>query len=568
MDIRTILMDHGIGEAKPSIEVDFDNLTEQINELDQYIQTAFRDGIVTEVEARKIQMYINLLTEANGRLSERYQQLISNEYLVKGPIRDELVAAKAKYEEQYYNLMAAINYAIGDGVATKAESEQVDLAYLALSDATKRLEAAFEMSSNAILNKRSNVAEENAIIYSNSIKEELKKDTDSIAQRLKATEGYIDGSFKDGLISAYEVANIQSYLYTLSLQKTQLDNRYDQTIDNYFLRGVPKTNLIDAKTKYDAKYDGLITAINDAIADQVATPEEANRVRQGFVDLDTALALLITCFEKAIDSYSQERADEAERLAREFASSVAGDKAEQARKAAEEFAAKEAEAVRLASEAYADGMISAEEERAIADAQSKMEEAKKFAEEKAEEARKAAEEFAESKLGEAGQATTVVTDAQMYLQKVMNQAYMDNVITPEEQAEIDEAQAALDKARGYADTLTKDAILAAQMFSEKQAKEAQEAAQKFAAQEAELKRLEANAYADGVVTAEEERAIADAQNKLKEAKSHAEKEASEAEHASKLFAEAEAQAAKLYADNQLDAVFRNGTLSTNLEARV
>ena len=226
-----------------------------------------------------------------------------------------------------------------------------------------------------------------------------------------------------------------------------------------------------------------------------------------------------------------------------------------------------------------------EEQRAIDDANAKLAEAKRYAEERAEEARRAAEEFAEGKIGDADEANTRYSEAQMYLQKVMNQAYLDGTITPEEQADIDEAQRRLDEAKGTADTLTKEAILAAQAYSDQQAREARQAAEAFAAAEAEAKRIEAQVYADGIVTAEEERAIADARAKLAEAKDHAQQEASQAESAAKLYANAEAEAAKLYADDRVKEVekdivykveiissngivFKNGEISTLLEARV
>ena len=586
MDIRTILADHGIEDAaKVNIEGDFDDLIKQITDLDQYVNEAFRDGIIEEMEAKKISIYLNLLADSNKRIQERFDELINNESLIDGPVRRELTAAKAAHDTSFYDMIAAVTYAIEDGKSTQEESRRVDAAYIDFMNNASRLEKAMQAATGEIINERSIQAEANAKKHAEELKKDVIGVTDEISRRLLATEGYIDGAFRDGLISEYEAANIKSYLNSLVLQKTELDERYKQIINNYFLQGTPRTNLVDAKQKYNARYEALIDTIEEAILDSFATPEESQAVQQGFLDLSSALSLLVSCFEKAIESFTQEMANKAEQLAKEYAESAAAEKAEEARLAAEAVAREAADAALIASNAYADGVITEEEERAIKDAQDKLAEAKKFAEEKAEEARQAAEDFAQEKIDLADQAQGRLADAQMYLQKVMNQAYLDKVITPEEQAEIDEAQARLDEIKGEADTLTKEAILASQMYARKQAEEAQAAAEEYAEAEAEAKRIAAEAYADGVVSVEEQRAIKDAQDKLDEAKRHAQQEAQQAEEAAKLHAETEAKAVKEYADDIVDDVkkdivykveiissegltFKSGNARTVLEARV
>lgn len=111
--------------------------------------------------------------------------------------------------------------------------------------------------------------------------------------------------------------------------------------------------------------------------------------------------------------------------------------------------------------AYADGKVTAEEQRAIKDAQAKFDAAKTYA------------------------------DAQDLLVKTQTKAYADGLITAEEERAIKGAQDNLAAAKAYAD-----------------------------AQDA-LRKIEVQAYADGIVTEEEERAIADAQAKLTQAKAYA-----------------------------------------------
>ncbi|MGG4438301.1 fibronectin type III domain-containing protein [Priestia megaterium] len=320
MDIRSILVDHGI-EIRPNgaIEGNFDSLNQRITDLDQYISGAFSDGVIEQMEARKIQASINLLEEANKKTKERYDLLIDNTELSDSYTRDELIAAKINYDERYRTLLATISLAIADMKSTKEEANAVDEAFLNLNEASARLEKAMQLATDYIIGKRTNKAENNAKEYANAIKTEVLNTTDDLEKRIHAAEGYVDGSFRDGIITEFEAKNIRSYLDSLTLQKTQLDERYNEIYMSQFLSGTPKFNLQDAKTKYDKRHKELVDAIYQAIEDWKATPEEAAAVRQGFVELDTALSLLVQCFEKAIESLSQVRADQSENNAKDHA---------------------------------------------------------------------------------------------------------------------------------------------------------------------------------------------------------------------------------------------------------
>lgn len=70
----------------------------------------------------------------------------------------------------------------------------------------------------------------------------------------------------------------------------------------------------------------------------------------------------------------------------------------------------------------------------------------------------------------------------------------------------------------------------------KSQQEAENAAKAYADAQDNLKQTEANAYADGLITAEEQRAIQDAQNKLAEAKKYSESKSSEAQSLAEQYA--------------------------------
>ena len=320
MDIRNILGDHGIEDGnKATVDGDFSELTDRLNNLSQFITGAFADGIVSEVEAKKISIYINLLRESDRKMKERYEEVFNSDQLEAGPVKTELNAAKMNYDILLLTLIGDIEVAIADGIATPEESERVDSSYLNFIEGVGRLERAIEVAIQAIIGLATSIAEQNAIDYAEGIRDDIKETTDELGRKLLAAEGYIDGAFRDGVISEAEAKYILAHLDSLKFQKAELDKRYDEIINNYFLDGTPKLNLQSAKNTYNQRYQETINFIIEAIADDKATPEEAFNVRQSFVNLESALSALVVAFERAIDYLSQKRADEAERLAREYA---------------------------------------------------------------------------------------------------------------------------------------------------------------------------------------------------------------------------------------------------------
>lgn len=92
-------------------------------------------------------------------------------------------------------------------------------------------------------------------------------------------------------------------------------------------------------------------------------------------------------------------------------------------------------------------------------------------------------------------------------------------------------------ANAYADSVAVQALGNAQVYAETKANEARLAAEAVAAAEASLAETNANAYADGIVTDEEQARINDAAAKLTEAKQYAEQKAVEAESAANAYAD-------------------------------
>ena len=346
------------------------NLQTQIEDTNTYIDNAFRDGIITALEASGIANYLNTLGAMKNSFDASYDVLSSNSYL-KGTYKTNLDNAKADLDEAHTNLVNAINQAIADNVTIAEEKNDVDTKFQLYNDAVTIYRMRAEQATDAIAREKALEAESNAKDYTNgqlvpiqqklvtaestitqlsdeislrvtqevhdadlaetlnqakAYADDLKDLTDQSLQDLQnqidVTEAYIDGTFRDGIIYEAEYKKIQSYLNTLSESKTQFDSRYNEIYNNTWLIGTAKTNLSTAKTNYDAKYNHLIDTINDVIADQLVDITESQAVDSAFTDYNNALALLASTLEKAIDSISQAKADRAKQDAQAYADNI------------------------------------------------------------------------------------------------------------------------------------------------------------------------------------------------------------------------------------------------------
>ena len=267
-----------------------------------------------------------------------------------------------------------------------------------------------------------------------------------------------------------------------------------------------------------------------AYADSKITNEEQARIRQADANLQL-LQQQQQSLKNEMAAYTDNLINEEERARIE------------ADTAKEEALKAEINLAQTQANAYADNKITAEEERAIQDAQTKFEEAKKHAKETAEAARQLAEQNASidaaakaQKAQENAQtAAEAYAKAQDELKETKIKAYADEIVSEEEQRAIQDAEDKLATAQAHAEETAKAAQQAAQNYAKTQAETAQTqaeaAAKAYAKAQDELKQTETKAYADGIVSDEEQRAIADAIAKRDEAKEYAEQKAQEAQEA-------------------------------------
>lgn len=150
------------------------NANTAVGNLNNYVDGAFADGIITEAEAKAIEKYINTVNNTKAAVEAAYNKLYTNAYLT-GTAKTGLLNAKVTLMGSIENLISAINSAIADGRTTVTEKNNVDNKYATFNSAYADFNTAVEVANKAIQDK-------------------LKGYSDEYSQKF---DEFIGGSFKD-----------------------------------------------------------------------------------------------------------------------------------------------------------------------------------------------------------------------------------------------------------------------------------------------------------------------------------------------------------------------------------
>lgn len=194
------------------------------------------------------------------------------------------------------------------------------------------------------------------------IKDAAKAAKDA-ADSVEGLHNYVDGAFADGIITEAEAKAIEKYINTINNAKATVEATYNKLYTNVYLSGSAKTGLLNAKVTLMGCISDLINAINTAIDDGLTTPEEKQSVDAHFTYFNSAYADFNTAVEaanRAIQDKLKEFSDAAMKEALQ-----ALQDAEDAAKAAEQANNAVSGLHEYVDGAFADGIITEAEAKAI-----------------------------------------------------------------------------------------------------------------------------------------------------------------------------------------------------------
>ena len=182
-DNAQMAADEANNNASQAME-DANDAKAAVTDLNDYVDGAFADGIISETEAKAIATYINTVTATKKEVDATYTTLYSNAYLI-GTAKSNLYSAKNSFNTATSDLIIAIQSAIADGKTTSSEKSNVDSKFTAFNNAYANIATAIENANKAIQDKIKEDAidesTQNAIDEMNKVSE---ADKDEMAQKI------------------------------------------------------------------------------------------------------------------------------------------------------------------------------------------------------------------------------------------------------------------------------------------------------------------------------------------------------------------------------------------------
>ena len=269
------------------------NANTAVGDLNDYVDGAFADGIITEAEAKAIEKYINTVNNTKAAVEAAYNKLYTNAYLT-GTAKTGLLNAKVTLMGSIENLISAINSAIADGKTTVTEKNNVDSKYATFNSAYADFNTAVEAANKAIQDTLKGYSD-SVLNTANAAVESAKNANTAVGD----LNDYVDGAFADGIITEAEAKAIEKYINTVNNTKAAVEAAYNKLYTNAYLTGTAKTGLLNAKVTLMGSIENLISAINSAIADGKTTVTEKNNVDSKYATFNSAYADFNTAVEAA-----------------------------------------------------------------------------------------------------------------------------------------------------------------------------------------------------------------------------------------------------------------------------
>lgn len=238
--------DEAKNNASQAME-DVNDAKNAVSDLNEYVDGAFSDGIISEAEAKAIGTYINTVTASKKEVDATYTTLYANVYLT-GSAKTSLYNAKVTFNTATSNLITAIQSAIADGKTTSSEKTNVDNKFSAFNTAYSSLATAIENANKSIQDK---IKEEAVNEASDKALAEIEKVSESDKNNFARQLGYTSYSDLESAAKRGETV-IQGGMINTSLINAVA------IVTSQLIAQAISTNTLNVNDKFIVRSDGSV----------------------------------------------------------------------------------------------------------------------------------------------------------------------------------------------------------------------------------------------------------------------------------------------------------------------
>lgn len=253
-----------------------DNVAGAVGDLNEYVDGAFKDGIIDISEAQSIERYINIVNNTKSEVKATFDKLYANTYL-DGNAKTGLNSSYTALNTSITNLLNSINTAIADGKTTAAEKADVDAKYASFNTAYASFNTAVETANKAIQDKLKTFADD-----AKALAESAKAEAEAAKQRL-------DKWAEDGVISPTEKQSIKDEIVRIDADKTNITAGY-----TLYSLGSP-TGYLNAHSNYRA----VLVTLSASTPENITIPSDFASKQSAYYNQRTAALNAINDAAKA-----------------------------------------------------------------------------------------------------------------------------------------------------------------------------------------------------------------------------------------------------------------------------
>lgn len=295
-------------------------VNKDIGDTNDYIDGSFKDGIISQTEAKRIKTYLNTLATDKANLDQRTADILSNPNL-PATRNSSLTAAKSQYDSAYNNLVNTINPIVTAGTATTTDTANVDNEFTLFNNAVSLLTDQLEQAVQEITGTLVNPAQQFTSSYTNAMKASWDMNVTTAQGNIASAKAYIDPVFQGGIIYDAQRTQINTWMTTLDNDKKTMDTNYKSIDGNTDLTDpTAKTNLETSYSTFNTDYTNMVNTMNSILnGGSQVTSTQASSFDTALTTYTNDLALLQASGEAGIDSIATTKGNRANANAQAYA---------------------------------------------------------------------------------------------------------------------------------------------------------------------------------------------------------------------------------------------------------
>lgn len=298
--------------AKGELSKEIGKVSQSISDLNDLMNGAFYDGILSEAEKISLKSNLDLLKVEKIDVDNQYNQTYNNPNLNSNN-KLNLKTAYNDYTVAYDALIKFIETLISStDIVNESHKKQLESLLKSHNDKLGLYVIQYNLAIENISKS-----------YSDAAKNELQQQITGVSNSVADLENNMNGVFQDSILTEAEKLAIKERLQNLQVEKINIENQYNTLIMNPDLVdedsiNTPKTNLRIAYNNLLDSYYNLVDAINTLInVDGILDDSHRIPVNNAFTDYKNRLGTYSTRVNEAVDAISKKRVDDEANIRKE-----------------------------------------------------------------------------------------------------------------------------------------------------------------------------------------------------------------------------------------------------------